>query len=417
MSARVAAGGFGNVARAFASRDYRLYASGNAVSLVGSWMQRVAVGWLGWQLTHSGTWLGLLAFADLFPTVLLSPVAGSVADRYDKIRVIWATQIIAMTQALLLALLTWQGMITIWSLFGLACLLGASNAFNQPARLALIPNLVDRTTLPSAVAINSVIFNSARFLGPALSGIIIAAGSISLAFAINGASYLAVMAALASLSLKRAPPEGARRRNILATTVDGYRYAARHHGIGSLLLLMAVTSVCLRGFIELLPGFTDAVFHRGPQALAWLTAITGLGAVVGGLWMVRRPALAGLTAVVVANTLVMAAALFCFTLTAYFWLALPCLFVAGFGLVVTGIGAQTLVQTAVEPAMRGRIMALYGTIFRGGPAVCALVMGTLSSSFGMRAPLAAGAVLCAACWAWARLRQEGVARELESLPA
>jgi predicted MFS family arabinose efflux permease len=267
------------------------------------------------------------------------------------------------------------------------------------------------------VAINSVIFNSARFLGPALSGIIIAAGSISLAFAINGASYLAVMAALASLSLKRAPPEGARRRNILATTVDGYRYAARHHGIGSLLLLMAVTSVCLRGFIELLPGFTDAVFHRGPQALAWLTAITGLGAVVGGLWMVRRPALAGLTAVVVANTLVMAAALFCFTLTAYFWLALPCLFVAGFGLVVTGIGAQTLVQTAVEPAMRGRIMALYGTIFRGGPAVCALVMGTLSSSFGMRAPLAAGAVLCAGCWAWARLRQEGVARELESLPA
>jgi predicted MFS family arabinose efflux permease len=176
---------------------------------------------------------------------------------------------------------------------------------------------------------------------------------------------------------------------------------------------MAATAVGTRGFVELLPGFADAVFGKGAQGLAWLTATTGLGAVVGGLWMLRRPDIAGLTRLVIRQTFLMSLALLAFTSTTSYPLALVCVFVAGFALVVSGIGAQTLVQSAVETGMRGRIMAIYGMIFRGGPALGALVMGSLSAGFGLRLPVAAGAVCCGFVWLWAWLRQGRIAAELE----
>jgi MFS family permease len=408
-------GGFGNIARAFASRNYRIYVTGNAISLTGTWLQRLAIGWLAWQLTHSGTWLGLVAFADLFPTVVLSPWAGALADRAERVRVIWVSQCVATTQATALALLTWFDAIDIIGLFTLAAMMGIANAINQPARLALIPELVDRANLPSAVAINSIVFNGARFIGPMLAGIIIAQGGISLAFAVNAAGYVAFAVALARLDLPPAKRQASEHK-MLRAVIEGYLYAARHPGIGAMLMLMAVTSLGTRGFIEMLPGFADKVFGRGPEALAWMVGMVGLGAVVGGLWMVRRPAVEGLTAIVFANTLLMSAALLAFTATAQFWIALPCLAAAGFGLVVSGIGAQTLVQSAVAAAMRGRVMALYGMIFRGGPALGAVLTGTASSHFGLRLPIAAGALLCAAYWLWARIGQPTVARELEAVP-
>jgi MFS family permease len=408
-------GGFGNIARAFASRNYRIFAAGNSISLIGTWLQRVTVGWLAWQLSRSGTWLGLVAFADLFPTVVLSPWAGALADRRDRVRVIWISQLLAMSQASLLALLTGFDIITIWSLFALALVLGIANAISQPARLALIPSLVERPNLPSAVAINSIIFNAARFIGPALAGIIIAEGSVALAFAVNAATYVAFIIALARLDPVKEDARPADRKFFLAM-IEGYLYAARHRGIGAILLLMTVTSLGTRGFVELLPGFADKVFGRGPQALAWMTATIGLGAIGGGLWMVRRQEIVGLTSVVFANTLLMSAALLGFTATAQFWVALPCLAVAGFALVVSGVGAQTLLQSAVAAAMRGRVMALYGMIFRGGPAFGALLMGTFSEQFGLRAPVAAGALLCALYWIWARLREPIVAGQLEAAP-
>jgi MFS family permease len=404
--------GFGNVARALANRNYRLYATGNAISLVGTWLQRVAVGWLAWQLSHSGTWLGLVAFADLFPTVVLSPFSGALADRHNRLRVVLGTQIAAMLQAGILAALTALDAISVEGLFVLTLLLGAANGINQPARLALIPSLVDRTQLPSAVAINSVVFNGARFVGPAVAGIVIAEGSIALAFLLNALSYVAFLVALLRLTIaeEEMRPAG---RNLLRASLDGYRYAARHPGIGGMLLLMTATSFAVRGYVELLPGFTDTVFHRGAQGLAWLTATTGLGAVVGGIVMARRGRLAGTTALIVANTLLMAFAILGFTATENYWLALPCLFVAGFAMVVSSIGAQTLIQTAVEATMRGRIMALYGMIFRGGPALGALVMGTASDATGLRAPIAAGALLCIGFWLWAKLRESRIAAALE----
>ncbi|MBI3512694.1 MAG: MFS transporter [Proteobacteria bacterium] len=406
--------GYRNITRALSSRNYRIYAGGNFVSLCGTWLQRIAVGWLAWQLTRSGTWLGLVAFADLFPTVILSPFAGTLADRHNRLTVIKTTQCFAMAQATALAVMTYADVMTIGWLLALSLMMGIVNAINQPARLALIPNLVERPNLAAAVALNSTIFNAARFLGPAVAGVVIAHGSIALAFAVNAASYVAFMVALQRVRLVGSESQLSGRRNFLQESLDGYVYAVRHPGIGPMIVLLTATSIGSRAYIELLPGFADAVFGRGAEALAWLTATTGLGAMVGGLLMASRGAPAGLTRVVIANLLLMSLALLAFTATTSFWIALPCLFVAGFSLVINGIGGQTLVQNAVDGTMRGRVMSLYGMIFRGGPALGALIMGSLSAQFGLRLPVACGALLCAGFWLWARLRRERIAAALET---
>ncbi len=407
--------GFENAVRVFRIRNYRVYTAGNSVSLIGTWMQRFSVGWLAWELSHSPTWLGIVAVADLMPTLVLSPLAGLLADRLDRLRLIWVTQVLAMAQAGLLALLTYGGIITIEILLVLTLVLGAINAINQPARLALIPNLVDRASLPAAVAVNSLVFNGARFIGPALAGPIVAQGGVAFAFALNSATYLAFIAALARV--KVAPDAGARgsqRREFLADTLAGYAYALRHPGIGRIILLFAATSFSLRGFIELFPGFADVVFGKGPIGLSWLTATLGLGAVAGGLWMLRRSGIRGLTALIVGHTFLVAASVLGFTATANYGVALACVFVCGFALVTTGISAQTLVQSSVDPAMRGRVLGLYGMLFRGGPAFNALALGWLSSLFGLRLSVAAGAVVCLGCWIWARLRRDEMERALEA---
>lgn len=401
----------GNALGALRDRNYRIYAGGNAVSLTGTWMQRIAVGWLAWQLTHSGTWLGLVAFADLFPAVVLSPLSGSLADRHDRRRILWVTQIVSMAQATALAVLTVTGWVTIESLFGLTVVLGIVTALAQPARLALVPSLADRSRLSSAVALNSLVFNLARFLGPVIAGVVIAESGLALAFALNALSYLAFLLALMQLRLQRAPP--ANGGKLIDDMVAGYAYAARHAGIGPILLLLAVNAVALRAFTELLPGFADAVFGRGPQALAWLTAMIGLGAIAGALWVAQRPRVHGLTAVANTSTLVAALAVLGFAATDLFWFALPCLLVAGVALVLNGVGTQTLIQHAVDGAMRGRVLSLYGTLFRGGPAIGALIMGWLSNQVGLRWPVAGGAVLCVGLWWWARRRETAIARALE----
>lgn len=406
-------GGFENAVRALRIRNYRIYTAGNAVSLIGTWLQRVAVGWLAWQLTHSTVWLGAVAVADLAPTLVLSPFAGLLADRVDRVKLITLTQVTAMFVAALLAALTYWGVITIFILFGLILALGVANSVNQPARLALVPNLVDRERLASAVAINSLSYNLARFVGPALAGLVIAQGSVALAFALNAASYVGFLIAL--LRLTEIPEQPVRRRTaFVADTMEGYAYAVRHPGIGQIMVLFALTAISVRGFIELFPGFADLVFGRGAQGLAWLSAMIGVGALAGGVFMLRRPGVRGLTNLIVTQTLTLALAILVFTATRNYWIALAALFFVGFAMISTGIAAQTLVQTAVDPAMRGRVMGLYGMLFRAGPAMNALVMGWLSAYMGLRLTVAIGAALCVLYWGWARLRRATMEEALES---
>jgi MFS family permease len=377
---RLFPGGSGNATLALGHRNYRIYASGNAVSLIGIWMQRVSVGWLAWTLTHSGTWLGVMSMAEFFPVVFLSPLAGALADRRDRVAMIRVTQIAGSIEAVLLAVLVYTGAISIWLLFALTLMLGVFNAMAQPARLALIPTLVDRRSLASALAINAIIFNSARFVGPAVAGLVIAKVSVGAAFAVNAATYLSFLVAMTNLRGLPALPVAA-AQSVLRASTEAYSYVRRHPGIAPMLLLFTVTTIGTRGFVELFPGFADRVFGRGPEALSMLTSTVGLGA------------------------------------TDRFWLALPCVFVAGAAMTITGIGAQTLIQAAVEANLRGRIMALYGMIFRAGPALGAVLMGSLSERFGLRLPLAVGALVSCGFWALTRAQQRHIAETLESEPA
>ncbi len=407
--------GLGNAVLALAHRNYRIYAGGNAVSLVGIWMQRVAVGWLAWTLTHSGTWLGVMSMAEFFPVVVLSPLAGALADRRDRVGIIRVTQIAGTAEAGLLAVLVYTEAITIELLLALTLLLGVFNAIAQPSRLALIPTLVDRPALPSALAINAIIFNSARFVGPAIAGIVIAQVSVGAAFAVNAMTYVVFLIAMTNLRGLPALPVAA-TQSVLKASAEAYVYASRHPGIAPMLLLFTITTIGTRGFVELFPGFADSVFGRGPEGLATLTSTVGLGAICGAVWMLLRPAIAGLTRLVLAHTLVISLAILGLTATDRFVLALPCVFVAGTAMTITGIGAQTLLQAAVDVGMRGRIMALYGMIFRAGPSVGAVLMGSLSESFGLRLPLAVGALVSCGFWALSRLKQKRMAETLEADP-
>jgi MFS family permease len=408
--------GLGNIPRTLAHRDFGIYVAGNSVSLIGTWMQRIGVGWLAWELSHSGAVLGLVAFADLFPGVLIGPFGGALADRVDRLRVIKIAQGLIMLQALALFALTASGAITVPLLIALVLFQGAVIGFNQPARLALIPSLVPRADLATAVAINSIVFNTARFIGPACAGLAIVAFDISAVFALNALSFLAFLCALARLRLARfAPPKA--ERSMLAAVAEGLGYALRHPGIGPILLLQALLAVCARPFVELLPGFA-ADFGRGAPGFAVLSSTIGIGAIMGGLWLAQRPADAGLPKIVLLTSILTGLAVLGFALCPWFWPAVVVVALAGFVMVVAGAGTQTLLQTAVEEGMRGRVLSLFGLIFRGGPALGALVMGVASEAFGLQAPLTVGALLglLAAALLWRR--REAIGRSLrEPVPA
>ena len=409
--------GLGNIPRTLAHREFGVYVAGNSVSLIGTWMQRIGVGWLAWELSHSGAVLGLVAFADLFPGVLIGPFGGALADRVDRLRVIKVAQTLIMLQALALFALTATGAITVPLLLALVLFQGAVIGFNQPARLALIPSLVPRSDLATAVAINSIVFNTARFIGPALAGIAIVALHISAVFALNALSFLAFLFALSRLRLPVAIASE-KPRSMLGAVAEGLRYALRHPGIGPILLLQAVLALCARPFVELLPGFAADVFGRGAAGLAVLSSTIGIGAIVGGLWLAQRPDQSGLTGVVLGSSVLTALTVLGFALCPWFWPAVACVALSGVAMVVAGAGTQTVLQAAVDEGMRGRVLSLFGLIFRGGPALGALVVGVASEALGLQAPLAVGALLglLAAVFLWRR--REAVGRHLRApLPA
>jgi predicted MFS family arabinose efflux permease len=397
--------GLRNIPRALGHRDFGVYVAGNSISLIGTWMQRIGVGWLAWELSHSGTVLGLVAFADLFPGVLIGPFGGALADRVDRLRVIKISQVLVMLQSLVLFALTASGAITVPLVLALVLFQGVVIGFNQPARLALIPSLVPRSDLATAVAINSIVFNAARFIGPALAGIAIVALDISAVFALNALSFLAFLFALSRLRLAPAAMPAA-PRSMLAAVVDGLGYALRHPGIAPILLLQAVLALCARPFVELLPGFAAEVFGRGAPGLAILSSTIGIGAIVGGLWLAQRSDQGGLTGIVLGSSVLTALPVLAFALCPWFWPAVACVGLSGVAMVVAGAGTQTVLQAAVDENMRGRVLSLFGLIFRGGPALGALVIGAASEAFGLQAPLAVAALLglLAALFMWRRRR-------------
>lgn len=402
------------ILRALSNRNYRIYTAGSAVSLTGTWMQRVATGWLAWELTGSGAWLGLIAFADLFPTVLIGLIAGAAADRWDRLWITRFSQGLGLSQATALAILTISGHMTIELLFALTACMGTIAAFNQPARLALIPSMVPREDLGAAVAINAVVFNMARFVGPAVAGLLIVVAGTGAAFAVNAVTFAIFLAALMTIRMPPMDAPKGERGSFLGEVAAGVRYSATHPGIAAILILMLASGIGARPVVELLPGFAADVFNAGAPALAMLTSAVGFGAIVGGLWLGGRASQVGLTRLVLASSFMLGLMTILFAASQQLWLAVPTMAIAGFCMVFSGIGSQTLVQMAVAGNMRGRVLSLYGQIFRGAPALGALAMGFASERLGLQWPVALGAgILLLVCF-WARRRVQRIAASLES---
>ena len=407
--------GFKRVVHALRIPNYGIYMAGTSVSMVGMWMQRVAVGWLTWELTGSAAWLGAIAFADLFPAVLVAPIGGAAADRWDRLKLTKISQLLSLLQALVLFILTVSGIITVEILFGLTLILGVVTAFHQPVRLALVPSLVPRELLPTAVALSSISFNLARFVGPAVAGVVIVTLDTGAAFGLNALSFAAFLLALSRIRIaSNVVPREHKRQSLLREFGDGVRYVASHSGVAPILVLLIVVCLGVRPFQELLPGFADNVFSGGADILALLTSTVGIGAVVGGLWLVQRTGPEGLTHLIYTTVVLQAFTILAFVATDTLWVAVPSLALAGFCMVVAGVGIQTLMQLSVDASMRGRVLSIFGLTFRGMPALGALIMGVASESVGLRWPLAAGAILVVLVWMWAWGRRHSVSAALEA---
>lgn len=389
------------ILRTLAHRDYGLYTAGNGISLIGMWVQRVAIGWLTWELTHSASWLGAVAFADLFPSVLIGLIGGVAADRLDRTLVILVCQSLSMLLAVLLGILTLSGGITVELVVALTFANGMVVGFNQPSRLALAPRLVPRERITTAVAINSMVFNTARFIGPAVAGLVIVWSDLGWAFIVNAATYLCLLAALLVIrgrnpSIGRDDGVPRARRGLIADIGEGMAYAARDKGLGPVLLLHLVTAISVRAVVELLPGFADRVFGGGADTLAMMTSVTGAGAIVGGWLLAGRRRQGGLVPIVLASSVLVALSVLAVALSGSLWIALPALGLYGASMVAAGVGTQTIVQLAVSPEMRGRVLSLHGIIFRGGPAIGALAMGVAGDAVGLQPPVVVGCAVALA---------------------
>lgn len=400
--------------RALRHRTYATFAVGNFFSLSADWSNRIAIGWLTWQFTQSPAWLGVMSFSDLAPTVLMSPIAGVYADRFHPLKVCMAASAVNALAALVLVTLYITDLLSVWSLFAVVLCNGIGTAFGQPIRFALIPNLLPRADLSPAISLASITFNLSRFTGPMMAGFVLQHLNAGWAFAISAGFQTVFFTVLRMLKVSAEAPTARAKSSILNDIGEGVRYTASHPGIGPVMFLLLVSSVGTRPFIDLLPGFAASVFGRGPEGLATMTSTVGLGALVSGTYLTLRHSIAGLTMYAVTAVLVVGLALIAFATASNFWIAVACLFVVGTGMSGSSTGIMTLVQASVDGPMRGRVLSLYGVIFRGGPAIGSFTMGWAAQFVGLHIPVATGAVVCVLMWAWTIRRIRGIARALEA---
>lgn len=378
------------------NRSFLIYTIGNVVSLIGTWMQRILVGWIAWELTHSGAWLGTVAAADLLPTVLTAPFAGAAADRWSRLGVAKITQALSIVQALLLMVFYVLGWLGIEWLFVLTLANGTINAANQPARLALIHSLVGTEHLPSAVAVNSIAFNAARLLGPMAAGVAIVSIGIGWGFVLNALSSAFFLATLMAVQLK-VPEKMERKHSFMAQALEGMRYTFTHRGIAGALFLMMVMGLCVRPLTELLPGYIDVVFNASAKGLVALSSALAIGAIAGGLSMAGFHNPTKLPMSVILGNIGLALAMFAFVLVPQLNWSLPLFCAVGFFMVRVGISTQVYVQLTTNEETRGRVLSNHGMIQRGAPALGALIIGSASDLVGFRWPVIIGCCLLLVC--------------------
>ncbi|MCX8037662.1 MAG: MFS transporter [Candidatus Sumerlaeia bacterium] len=384
---------FHSIFRALRYRNYRLFFIGQGISLVGTWMQAVAMSWLVYRLTGSALLLGVVGFASHIPTFLFSPIAGVLADRWDRRRMLIAAQAAAMGQALVLAALVFSGWIAAWQIIALGVVVGVVTAFDIPTRQSFVAEMVERKEdLGNAIALNSFLFNSARILGPSIGGILIAAVGEGVCFLLNGLSYLGVIVALSAMRLER--KSARQRRHVLTELKEGFAYAYRFPPVRSLLLLLGAMTLLAAPYSTLLPVFAKDVLQGGSHAQGFLMAAAGCGALAGAVFLASRRSVAGLGRVIVSGMMLIGIGQVVFSQSRVLPLSLLAMVAAGFGMMVMMASCNTILQTLVDDDKRGRVMSLYTMAFMGAGPTGSLLAGFLAAHAGAPATVLTGGLGC-----------------------
>lgn len=389
--------------RALRHRNYRLFFAGQTVSLVGTWVTRIATSWFVYRLTGSAWMLGLVSFFSLVPTLVFGPAAGVLVDRWDRHRVLVITQVLSMLQSAVLAGLAFSGSLDVTGVMLLMLAQGVINAIDTPARQALVVQMVeDRADLANAIALNSSMFNGSRLAGPAIGGALVAAAGEAWCFALDALSYVAVIGSLLLMRLPHAPAESRRggARAFIGELREGLHYAFGFAPARALLTVVALVSMLGMPYTVLMPDIAARVLAGGPGTLGWLMTAAGAGALTGAGYLASRRTVVGLGRVIVIGTTGFGMALITFAFVRSFVLAMLVLPVVGAMLLVTSSSCNTVLQTILPEALRGRVMALYSTAFLGSAPIGSLVAGALASRIGTQWTIAACGIGCMLTGAW-----------------
>jgi len=384
------------IVRALRYRNYRLFFAGQSVSLIGTWMQQIALSWLVYRLTHSAFLLGFVGFAGQIPAFFFAPFAGAFADRWNRHTILILTQSLAMVQAFVLSFLVLTETIMIWHVLVLNICLGIINAFDMPTRQSFLVEMIeDKKDLPNAIALNSSMFNGARLLGPSVAGILIAAVGEGTCFLINGVSYLAV---IASLLLMKLAPKNVKPRTtkVWHEVKEGFSYASGFEPIKVILLMAALMSLMGMPYTVLMPIFAKDILHGGPDALGFLMGSAGVGALGGLLYLASKKSVLGLGRLIPLAAIIFGLGLVAFSFSRVFWFSLIVLLVIGLGQMIQMAASNTLLQTIVDDDKRGRIMSFFTTAVMGMTPFGSLFAGALASKIGAPWTIFIGGIACLA---------------------
>ncbi len=389
----VSASRFANTFRALKHRNFQLFFSGQFISLIGTWMQNVARSWLIYKLTGSVALLGLVGFAGQFPVFLLSTIGGAIADKYDRRKILVATQIASMILTLTMGILVLTGNIVEWHIFAIAVLSGIVNSFDIPTRQSFVVDMVGREDLLNAIALNSSMFNGARIVGPAIAGVVVSLVGTGWCFVGDGISYIAVIAGLLLMNIER--------KAILQTggsalekIKEGFSFVRQTHPIRNLLLLLGLVSLMGMPYAVLMPIFADQILNGGVQGLGILMGASGAGALIAALYLASRRNLKGLGTIVGTSSGIFGVFLILFSLSHTFWLSAILLVPIGFSMMLQMSSSNTLIQAMAPDHLRGRVMAVYSMMFMGMAPIGALLAGSLANYLGAPLTVAFGGAVC-----------------------
>lgn len=379
---------------ALGNQNFRTYLIGSTVSLHGLWIFRVALAWYAWTLTGSEAWVGVIAFTQFAPALIFGPLFGVIADRFERRKLSVILNSGSSLNMLVLAICSFAGLIDIWILALFSVIQGILDGSHTPVRMALVPGIVEREELSSAIASTSIAFNVSRVIGPAISGLIIASLGVSWAFAVNSLSYLAIVIAVSVIAIRpRTRRSTVEAANAWRELKHGIRYVLNHSMIRTLLLLTALGTLFGRGALEMMPAVADAILARGSSGLAAMTSAVGAGAVLMGLVLARGAAWLDVPAI----RLTLAAGsviIVLFGASSSFLLSLIAVCLLGVTLSLAGVGSQILIQSHVDDDVRGRVSSLWGMIAFGGTAIGGLVIGLIADGLGLRVTLIGAGLIC-----------------------